>query len=124
MNVSAFIFMFGVTCDRSRKGAYMFGRIDLCDFVLEHPTISRFHAGMLLSFPHCLFNYGIGKTVEESGFKIPVFNLVASLQVPNGFAFLKIVSSLRGFVADVRKGKWHSVSGIAFCFIFLPIDHI
>ncbi|PPD90893.1 hypothetical protein GOBAR_DD12170 [Gossypium barbadense] len=26
------------------KGAYMFGRIDLCDFVLEHPTISRFHA--------------------------------------------------------------------------------
>lgn len=31
---------------RSTKGAYMFGRIDLCDFVLEHPTISRFHAGM------------------------------------------------------------------------------
>ncbi|WJX45534.1 hypothetical protein P8452_32408 [Trifolium repens] len=26
------------------KGAYMFGRLDLCDFVLEHPTISRFHA--------------------------------------------------------------------------------
>ncbi|XP_058187799.1 uncharacterized protein LOC131304551 isoform X3 [Rhododendron vialii] len=26
------------------KGAYMFGRVDLCDFVLEHPTISRFHA--------------------------------------------------------------------------------
>lgn len=23
----------------------MFGRVDLCDFVLEHPTISRFHAG-------------------------------------------------------------------------------
>ncbi|KAJ1381919.1 SMAD/FHA domain superfamily [Sesbania bispinosa] len=26
------------------KGAYMFGRLDLYDFVLEHPTISRFHA--------------------------------------------------------------------------------
>ena len=25
----------------------MFGRIDLCDFVLDHPTISRFHAGNL-----------------------------------------------------------------------------
>ena len=24
----------------------MFGRVDICDFVLEHPTISRFHAGM------------------------------------------------------------------------------
>ncbi|RZR72959.1 hypothetical protein BHM03_00018798 [Ensete ventricosum] len=30
----------------SQKGAYMFGRIDSCDFVLEHPTISRFHAGL------------------------------------------------------------------------------
>ncbi|PKA67286.1 FHA domain-containing protein DDL [Apostasia shenzhenica] len=30
--------------ERSAKGAYMFGRVDLCDFVLEHPTISRFHA--------------------------------------------------------------------------------
>lgn len=26
----------------------MFGRVDLCDFVLEHPTISRFHAGMYM----------------------------------------------------------------------------
>lgn len=31
--------------DVFEKGAYMFGRLDLCDFVLEHPTISRFHAG-------------------------------------------------------------------------------
>ncbi|MCL7023461.1 hypothetical protein MKW94_018686 [Papaver nudicaule] len=30
--------------DVSKKGAYMFGRVDLCDFVLDHPTISRFHA--------------------------------------------------------------------------------
>ncbi|XP_010528438.1 PREDICTED: kanadaptin [Tarenaya hassleriana] len=30
--------------DVNEKGAYMFGRADICDFVLEHPTISRFHA--------------------------------------------------------------------------------
>ncbi|KAK8949599.1 hypothetical protein KSP39_PZI006332 [Platanthera zijinensis] len=30
--------------DVSKKGAYMFGRVNMCDFVLEHPTISRFHA--------------------------------------------------------------------------------
>ncbi|KAI3956576.1 hypothetical protein MKW92_012910 [Papaver armeniacum] len=30
--------------DVSTKGAYMFGRVDVCDFVLDHPTISRFHA--------------------------------------------------------------------------------
>uniref|UniRef100_A0A803LC64 FHA domain-containing protein n=1 Tax=Chenopodium quinoa TaxID=63459 RepID=A0A803LC64_CHEQI len=34
--------------DVTKKGAYMFGRIDLCDFILEHPTISRFHAGKFL----------------------------------------------------------------------------
>ncbi|CAI9113105.1 OLC1v1013646C1 [Oldenlandia corymbosa var. corymbosa] len=28
----------------NKKGAYMFGRLDSCDFVLDHPTISRFHA--------------------------------------------------------------------------------
>ena len=33
--------------DVCEKGAYMFGRLDLCDFVLEHPTISRFHSGTL-----------------------------------------------------------------------------
>ncbi|KAK3212302.1 hypothetical protein Dsin_017008 [Dipteronia sinensis] len=33
--------------DVCKKGAYMFGRIDLCDFVLEHPTISRFHAAVI-----------------------------------------------------------------------------
>lgn len=32
----------------------MFGRIDMCDFVLEHPTISRFHAGMEFAFVSCL----------------------------------------------------------------------
>jgi len=26
------------------KGAYMFGQVDLCDFVIDHPTVSRYHA--------------------------------------------------------------------------------
>ncbi|RVW98001.1 Kanadaptin [Vitis vinifera] len=39
--------------DVYEKGAYMFGRVDICDFVLEHPTISRFHAEMLI----VLFDY-------------------------------------------------------------------
>ncbi|BBN15508.1 hypothetical protein MPTK1_6g20140 [Marchantia polymorpha subsp. ruderalis] len=30
--------------DVSEKAAYMFGRSDRCDFVLEHPTVSRYHA--------------------------------------------------------------------------------
>jgi hypothetical protein len=34
--------------DRHEKCAYMFGRLDLCEFVLEHPTIYRFHECMLL----------------------------------------------------------------------------
>ncbi|GJS82750.1 kanadaptin [Tanacetum coccineum] len=36
--------------DVYEKGAYMFGRVDHCDFVLEHPTISRFHAGNQSNF--------------------------------------------------------------------------
>ncbi|CAI7816970.1 unnamed protein product, partial [Closterium sp. NIES-54] len=28
----------------SAKSAYMFGRIDRCDFMLQHPSISRYHA--------------------------------------------------------------------------------
>ncbi|CAI5481565.1 unnamed protein product, partial [Closterium sp. Yama58-4] len=30
--------------DVAAKSAYMFGRIDRCDFVLQHPSISRYHA--------------------------------------------------------------------------------
>jgi hypothetical protein len=33
----------------------MFGRIDMCDFILEHPTISRFHAGMALAVLFSIF---------------------------------------------------------------------
>lgn len=41
MGVILNLILFG----RTEKGAYMFGRIEMCDFILEHPTISRFHAG-------------------------------------------------------------------------------
>uniref|UniRef100_A0A0D9WP82 FHA domain-containing protein n=1 Tax=Leersia perrieri TaxID=77586 RepID=A0A0D9WP82_9ORYZ len=48
--------------DVSSKGAYMFGRIDLCDFVLEHPTISRFHAVLQFRNDGEVFLYDLGST--------------------------------------------------------------
>ncbi|KAG6519595.1 hypothetical protein ZIOFF_023089 [Zingiber officinale] len=48
-------------CSRSQKGAYMFGRVDLCDFVLEHPTISRFHAVLQFKKDEVLL-YDLGST--------------------------------------------------------------
>ena len=53
--VFLFIYLFAFQLwwsSRYEKGAYMFGRVDICDFVLEHPTISRFHAG-IYSFFSC-----------------------------------------------------------------------
>ncbi|CAD5186983.1 uncharacterized protein LOC135625592 [Musa acuminata AAA Group] len=47
--------------DVSQKGAYMFGRIDSCDFVLEHPTISRFHAVLQFKKDEVLL-YDLGST--------------------------------------------------------------
>ncbi|TYI74555.1 hypothetical protein E1A91_D07G208000v1 [Gossypium mustelinum] len=44
------------------KGAYMFGRIDLCDFVLEHPTISRFHAVLQFRSSGEAYLYDLGST--------------------------------------------------------------
>ncbi|XP_059644876.1 uncharacterized protein LOC132286542 [Cornus florida] len=44
------------------KGAYMFGRIDLCDFVLEHPTISRFHAVLQFKRNGDAYLYDLGST--------------------------------------------------------------
>ncbi|XP_062228675.1 uncharacterized protein LOC133926668 [Phragmites australis] len=46
----------------SDKGAYMFGRIDLCDFVLEHLTISRFHAVLQFRNDGKAFLYDLGST--------------------------------------------------------------
>ncbi|CAL9102887.1 unnamed protein product [Musa textilis] len=47
--------------DVSQKGAYMFGRIDSCDFVLDHPTISRFHAVLQFKKDEVLL-YDLGST--------------------------------------------------------------
>ncbi|XP_039029721.1 kanadaptin-like isoform X1 [Hibiscus syriacus] len=44
------------------KGAYMFGRVDLCDFVLEHPTISRFHAVLQFRSSGEAHLYDLGST--------------------------------------------------------------
>mgnify|MGYP002774978162 CR=1 FL=1 len=56
------------TYDRSGKGAYMFGRSDQCDFVLEHPSISRFHAGICSSSLHEIYflAFSIGYVWAES----------------------------------------------------------
>ncbi|EMS65182.1 Kanadaptin [Triticum urartu] len=58
--------MTGITYRRSKKGAYMFGRIDLCDFVLEHPTISRFHAVLQFRNDGQVFLYDLGSTHGSS----------------------------------------------------------
>ncbi|KAM3209331.1 hypothetical protein ACQJBY_063797 [Aegilops geniculata] len=50
----------------SKKGAYMFGRIDLCDFMLEHPTISRFHAVLQFRNDGQVFLYDLGSTHGSS----------------------------------------------------------
>ncbi|KAF4375927.1 hypothetical protein F8388_010069 [Cannabis sativa] len=44
------------------KGAYMFGRVDLCDFVLDHPTISRFHAVLQFKKSGEAYIYDLGST--------------------------------------------------------------
>ncbi|XP_030547946.1 kanadaptin [Rhodamnia argentea] len=44
------------------KGAYMFGRVDLCDFVLEHPTVSRFHAVLQFNGEGDSYIFDIGST--------------------------------------------------------------
>ncbi|MCD7470916.1 hypothetical protein HAX54_011153 [Datura stramonium] len=48
--------------DVHKKGAYMFGRVDLCDFVLEHPTISRFHAVLQFNGNGDAYVYDLGST--------------------------------------------------------------
>ncbi|KAI3880604.1 hypothetical protein MKX03_037476 [Papaver bracteatum] len=48
--------------DVSTKGAYMFGRVDVCDFVLDHPTISRFHAVLQFKQSGEAYLYDLGST--------------------------------------------------------------
>ncbi|KAI3414516.1 FHA domain-containing protein [Psidium guajava] len=40
----------------------MFGRVDLCDFVLEHPTVSRFHAVLQFNGEGDSYIFDIGST--------------------------------------------------------------
>ncbi|KAL6526298.1 hypothetical protein OROMI_029938 [Orobanche minor] len=47
---------------QNKKGAYMFGRVDLCDFVLDHPTISRFHAVLQFKSNGGAYLYDLGST--------------------------------------------------------------
>ncbi|KAJ7974248.1 kanadaptin [Quillaja saponaria] len=48
--------------DVYEKGAYMFGRVDLCDFVLEHQTISRFHTVIQFKRSGNAYLYDLGST--------------------------------------------------------------
>ncbi|GAB2210748.1 hypothetical protein Drorol1_Dr00016031 [Drosera rotundifolia] len=48
--------------DVAEKGAYMFGRVESCDFVLEHPTISRFHAVLQFKGSGEAYLYDLGST--------------------------------------------------------------
>ncbi|KFK33222.1 hypothetical protein AALP_AA6G346500, partial [Arabis alpina] len=44
------------------KGAYMFGRDGLCDFALEHPSISRFHAVIQYKRSGAAYIFDLGST--------------------------------------------------------------
>ncbi|CAM6090513.1 unnamed protein product [Calypogeia fissa] len=48
--------------DVSKKAVYMFGRSDRCDFVLEHPTVSRYHAVLQYNSKGESFLYDLGST--------------------------------------------------------------
>ncbi|KAL2522982.1 SMAD/FHA domain-containing protein [Forsythia ovata] len=48
--------------DMNEKGAYMFGRVEVCDFMLEHPTISRFHAVVQFKSNGDAYLYDLGST--------------------------------------------------------------
>lgn len=48
--------------DVYEKGAYMFGRDVLCDFALEHPSISRFHAVIQYKRSGVAYLFDLGST--------------------------------------------------------------
>ncbi|KAJ0230810.1 Kanadaptin-like protein [Hirschfeldia incana] len=48
--------------DVHEKGAYMFGRDVLCDFSLEHPSISRFHAVIQYKRSGVAYLFDLGST--------------------------------------------------------------
>ncbi|MCO5554946.1 hypothetical protein L7F22_008485 [Adiantum nelumboides] len=56
----------------SSKGAYMFGRSDQCDIMMEHPSISRFHAVLQFKRNGEAFIYDLGSTHGTSINKKPI----------------------------------------------------
>lgn len=48
--------------DVCEKGAYMFGRDVLCDFSLEHPSVSRFHAVIQYKRSGVAYLFDLGST--------------------------------------------------------------
>ncbi|CAE6205960.1 unnamed protein product [Arabidopsis arenosa] len=50
------------TLDVYKKGAYLFGRDGICDFALEHPSISRFHAVIQYKRSGAAYIFDLGST--------------------------------------------------------------
>lgn len=76
------------TLNVSEKGAYMFGRNHLCDFILEHPTISRYHAVLQYKGNGDVFIYDLGSTHGTVVNKIQVTpNIYKQLHVGDIFRF-------------------------------------
>ncbi|KAG7604238.1 putative transcription factor interactor and regulator FHA-SMAD family [Arabidopsis thaliana] len=48
--------------DVYKKGAYLFGRDGICDFTLEHPSISRFHAVIQYKRSGAAYIFDLGST--------------------------------------------------------------
>ncbi|KAL9281665.1 putative transcription factor interactor and regulator FHA-SMAD family [Arabidopsis thaliana] len=48
--------------DVYKKGAYLFGRDGICDFALEHPSISRFHAVIQYKRSGAAYIFDLGST--------------------------------------------------------------
>lgn len=72
----------------SEKGAYMFGRSHQCDFILEHPTISRYHAVLQYKGNGEVFIYDLGSTHGTVVNKIQVTpNIYKQLHVGDIFRF-------------------------------------
>lgn len=72
----------------SEKGAYMFGRSHQSDFILEHPTISRYHAVLQYKGNGDVFIYDLGSTHGTVVNKIQVTpNIYKQLHVGDIFRF-------------------------------------
>ncbi|KAL8461515.1 hypothetical protein ACS0TY_032844 [Phlomoides rotata] len=56
----------------------MFGRVDLCDFVLDHPTISWFHVVLQFKSNEGAYLYDLGSThgtfINKNQLKVHLFD--------------------------------------------------